>query len=59
LGGIGFTDDVAERIVFGVVDLEGVVAKELASGYRPGRRGGAWLKIKCGRCAANRPRPEC
>ncbi len=26
--------------------LEGVVAKELSSGYRPGRRGGAWLKIK-------------
>ena len=43
----------------GRLGLEGVVAKELASGYRPGRRGGAWLKIKCGRCAANRPRPEC
>ena len=35
--------------------LEGVVAKELTSGYRPGRRGGAWLKIKCGRTQTDRP----
>jgi ATP-dependent DNA ligase len=29
--------------------LEGVMAKRLSSGYRPGRRSRAWLKIKpCG-----------
>ncbi len=38
--GVALFEEVGRR------GLEGVVAKELASGYRPGRRGGAWLKIK-------------
>ncbi len=38
--GRAFFQQVVER------QLEGVVAKRLDSLYRPGRRDGAWIKIK-------------
>jgi ATP-dependent DNA ligase len=55
---VRFSEDVvgAGRAVYAAVvaeDHEGVVAKHLASPYRPGRRSAAWRKIK------PRPRGPC